>query len=217
MSTVREADAQRVLLIRAIEEVDRDGRLLPLEERARVTTAVHAAAQDPAALMLERRAARLLENLAPRAPWIGVVLNATRPPPIVTWILLVVPCLVGLLTHALGPERRVNILSVPLLGLIAWNLGVYVAIAAWLLAHAFRPPSPGADVAHPSAGWVALATSWASWRARRPLRARTEGARLAGQVVSTYVACWRRLVTPLVAARVRGLLHVGAVLIALGV
>ncbi len=217
MSIVREAAAQRVLLIRAIEEVDRDGRLLSPEERTRITVAVHATAQGPPALMLEQRAVRLIENLAERAPWINAVLNATRPPATVAWVLLVAACLIGVLSDTLGPERRVNILSVPLLGLILWNLGVYVALAAWWLARALRPPLQRADMSHPSAGWVALATSWANWRARRPLRARTEGARLVGQVVNAYVGYWRRLATPLVAARVRGLLNLGAALIALGV
>jgi hypothetical protein len=217
MSIVREAAAQRVLLIRAIEEVDRGGRLLSPEERARVTAAVHATAQGPPALVIEQRAVRLIETLAERAPWINAVLNATRPPSTVAWILLVMACLVGLLSDTLGPERRVNILSVPLLGLILWNLGVYAALAAWWVARAVRPPSHRADIAHSSAGWVAMATSWTTWRARRLLHTRTEGARLVGQVVNTYAAYWRRLATPLVATRVRGLLHLAAALIALAV
>jgi Protein of unknown function (DUF2868) len=217
MSVVREAAAQRVLLIRAIEELDRDGRLLSPEERARITAAVHATVPGPPALVIEQRAARLIENLAERAPWINAVLNATRPPSTVAWILLVVACLVGLLSDTLGPERRVNILSVPLLGLILWNLGVYAALAAWWLARVVRPPSQRADMAHPSAGWVSLATSWLTWRGRRPLRTRTEGARLTGQVVNAYLGYWRRLATPLVATRVRGLLHLGAALIALAI
>jgi hypothetical protein len=214
MSVVREAAAQRVLLIRAIEEVDRDGRLLSPEERARVTAAVRATAEGPPSLVIEQRAARLIENLAERAPWINAVLNATRPPSTVAWILLVVACLVGLLSDTLGPERRVNILSVPLFGLILWNLGVYAALAAWWLARVVRPPSQRADMAHSSTGWVALATSWATWHGRRPLHTRSEGARLAGQIVNAYVAYWRRVATPLVATRVRGLLHLGAALIA---
>jgi hypothetical protein len=214
MSVVREAAAQRVLLIRAIEEVDRDGRLLSPEERARVTAAVRATAEGPPSLVIEQRAARLIENLAERAPWINAVLNATRPPSTVAWILLVVACLVGLLSDTLGPERRVNILSVALFGLILWNLGVYAALAAWWLARVVRPPSQRADMAHSSTGWVALATSWATWHGRRPLHTRSEGARLAGQIVNAYVAYWRRVATPLVATRVRGLLHLGAALIA---
>jgi len=217
MSSVREAAAQRVLLVRAIEEVDRDGRLLSLEERTRATAAIQATTQGPPALVIEQRAARLLENLAGRASWINTVLNATRLPSTVGWILPLLACLVGLLSDALGPERRVNILSVPLLGLILWNVGVYVALAGWWLERALRAPSDNAGRMSTSAGWVALASSWAAWRARRLLGARTEGARLAGQIVNTYIASWRRLAATLLAARGRGLLHLGAALLALGV
>ncbi len=217
MSIVREAAAQRVLLVRAIEETDGDGRLLSPDERARATAAVQATPPGPPALVIEHRASRLIENLGARAPWVNAVLNATRVPSAIGWLLPVLACLVGLLTDALGPERRVNILSVPLLGLILWNLGVYAALAVWRLARAVSTSSDRADRARTSAGWLALAASWATWRARRPLGARTEGARLAVQIVSTYIESWRRLAAPLLVARGRGLLHLGAALLGLGV
>ncbi|MGH7331657.1 MAG: hypothetical protein ACREKS_02695, partial [Candidatus Rokuibacteriota bacterium] len=154
MSIVREAAAQRVLLVRAIEEVDRDGRLLSREERTRATAAVYATAPGPPALVIEQRAAHLIETLGGRAPWINAVLNATRVPSTVGWILPVLACVVGLLTDSLGPERRINILSVPLLGLIVWNVGVYAALAVWWLARVGRARSHRAATAGPSTGWA---------------------------------------------------------------
>lgn len=217
MSAVREEAAQRVLLIRALEEADRDGRLLSPEERARATAAARDTAPADTAAVFEQRAAHLIDTLAGRAPWTNAVLNATRFPSTVVWILPVLAGIVGLLADALGPERRINILSVPLLGLILWNLGVYVALAVWWVARAARDPSHRAETAKTSSGWVALAASWATWRGQRQLGARTEGTRLAGQVVSTYVARWRRLAAPLLTAHVRFLLHLGAALLAVGV
>jgi hypothetical protein len=215
---VQEAAAQRVLLIRAIEEADHEGRLLAHQERARATAAAAQSTPDggPAAV-IERRAAQLIGDLAGRAPWIETALSATRPLSTAGWTLPVLAFFAGLLSDFLGPERRINILSVPLLGLILWNLAVYAARALWWLARAIQVPMPRAHAGRISAGWTAFAASWVSWRARRELGPRAEGARLAGQVVSTYVRYWRRLAVPLLVARGRGLLHLGAALLAGGV
>jgi hypothetical protein len=215
---VREEAAQRVLLIRAVEEADRDGRLLTPQERVQATVAARGTAAEDPAVALERRASRLLDALAARAPWVGSLLNATRLPSAVAWGLPVVAVALGLLTDALGPARRINILSVPLLGLIVWNAGVYAALAVLWLARAGRSsrprpaPTPGA-----SGVFAGLVAAWSDWRGRRRIRPRTEGARLAGEVVSLYVARWRRAAAPLLEARVRFLLHLGAALLGVGV
>ena len=46
--------------------------------------------------------------------------------------------LLGLATNALGPERRINLLAVPLLGLLAWNLATYAVTALAALLRSVR-------------------------------------------------------------------------------
>jgi hypothetical protein len=214
---VREEAAQRVLLIRAVEEADRDGRLLTREERSQATAAAREASTLDRSEALDRRARRLFDVLSPRAPWVGPLLGATRFPRAAAWGLPLLAAAAGLLTDALGPERRINILSVPLLGLILWNAGVYAALIALSLArgrrsHPRRAAAPGSR----SALWTSLVASGADWWGRRRL-GRLEGAGVAGEAVTLYLQRWRRAAAPLLEARTRAALHLGAALLGVGV
>jgi hypothetical protein len=215
---VREEAVRRVLMVRAIEEADRDGQLLTPQERVQATVVTPGMTGRDRPAAIEQRAGRLIEILLARASWVGTVLNATRIPAAAAWVLPVLAGAVGLLTDALGPERRINILSVPLLGLIVWNLGIYFVLAISWLARALRRRAAqhGGAIGTPG-GWAAVLAAWTDWRARRRVGARAEGARLAGQVVSAYLTRWRRLAAPLLEARIRLLLHLGAALLAVGV
>jgi hypothetical protein len=146
-------------------------------------------------------------------------LAATRFPAGVAWALPVLAAVVGMLTDALGPERRVNILSVPLLGLILWNLAAYVALAALALVRRARRPAPGsaAPPGETGAGWGRALAAWTEWRVRRQARADATETSVARDAVAVYLARWRRLAGPLLVARGRSLLHAGAALLALGV
>lgn len=220
MRAVREESARRVLLVQAIEEADRDGRLLAPQERARASAAAREHATDVAG-MLDRRAAHLLDTVTPRAAWVAPALRTTRFPSTLAWAVPLVAAAAGLLADALGPERRVNILSIPLLGLIVWNLGVYLVLSALALARAMRraPVAPGeaGELSGDDGSWSRLLTAWADWRLVRQARARTEGSRVARDVVTAYLARWRRLAAPLFVLRLRGALHAGAAVLAVGV
>ncbi|HXJ81746.1 MAG TPA: DUF2868 domain-containing protein [Candidatus Methylomirabilis sp.] len=216
---MREEAAQRVLLIQAVEEADRDGQLLTREERAQATAAVRDAGEMSAASIAERRAGRLAELLAVRAPWAEPVLRATRFPGGIVWALVAIAGLAGLGTDSLGPERRINVLSLPILGLILWNLGVYGALLAEAAVHSRRTSAghggvPAEREGGPPGRFVAAV---AEWRARRRMGARGDAADLVGRAVAAYLGHWRRTAAPLVSARIRLLLHLGAALLAIGV
>ena len=217
---VREESARRILLVQAIEEADRDGRLLAPGERIQASAAAREAAGEAAAL-LEARATRLLEVATTRASWVERALRATRFPTAFAWTLPIAAGAVGLLTDALGPERRVNILSVPLLGLIAWNLGAYVVLVSLWIARVVRRPPAGAPGPGEPAGavesWGGTLAAWTGWRVLRQAGARAPDATLARHALGGYLARWRRLAASLFAARLKGLLHAGAALLAIGV
>ena len=211
---MREEAAQRVLLVQAVEEADRDGQLLTREERSRATAAAREGAGMSTAELAERRSGPLLELLSARAAWIAPVLRATRFPVGAVWILVAIAGLAGLTTDALGPERRINILSVPILGLILWNFVVYAAL---FVEAAMRSGHGEIRAASRDGAWGRLLASLADWRARRRLGARGRAAELARRAATSYLGRWRQAAAALFSARVRLLLHLGAALLAIGV
>src|SRR5690606_13393598 len=79
---------------------------------------------------LAARAAALLERLHGRLPgtaWLDPAAPAhpSRHPGLVL-SLLFLAAVAGYLSNELGPEKRINILSFPLLGILAWSLLVYL-------------------------------------------------------------------------------------------
>ncbi len=153
---------REVLLVRAIEESDVAGRLLPFEERERAAREAMRSAplatdelRQPAATSrvveaLSMRASRLLPPLLERHPALGDLLARSDWPRWAGFALLVVAFASGVSLSALHGSRRINILALPFLGLLAWNLVVY----GWILLASLRamarsgPPAalPGSTV-----------------------------------------------------------------------
>jgi hypothetical protein len=137
-----EASARRLLLVRAIEDVDVDGRVLSPQERELLEQdaleAVRHAARGPAVDRggyLRQRAQKLLTAIAARQPQLAAL---QEPEPWRRWIATGLPLgalVLGAMLDRIGSADRVNMLSPPLLAVIAWNLVVY----AWLAATACLP------------------------------------------------------------------------------
>jgi hypothetical protein len=206
---MREQHAQTVLLIRAFEEEDRAGGILSLQRRTQATRVARERAADERGDLLYRRAALLADHLTRALPTLPRLLRLARlrfvPAPAVVGAALGA----GLLTNALGPHREINLLSVPLLGLLAWNALAYIL----LVACAF--------------GLVSSSRSFATWLFRGTLsrlrrwklpagHARSDAATVSA-AVARFVDLWGRSAGPLLAARARVVLHVGAIAFAAGV
>ncbi|RKY20721.1 MAG: hypothetical protein DRQ55_06835 [Planctomycetota bacterium] len=135
---MREADAQLVLLCRAFEEADGEGLLLSAAQRERAGEQARAelgdaAGDEQAGPFLLARAQRLLPALEAEVPQLHGVLSASRlGAGLAPWIVGLA-VLLGLATNALGPDGRIHILFAPLLGLVAWNLAVYVVLTVLAL------------------------------------------------------------------------------------
>ena len=147
---MREADARAVLLARAFEEADAEGRLLSTHERARATA--HAREATAGAAGLDRhapeaeaaheafvvaRARALLDALRQREPrWVTL---AAGSPAGAAWkpVALMLALVLGWSSQALGPEQRINLLALPILGVLLWNVAVYL----WVLVDALRRPA----------------------------------------------------------------------------
>jgi hypothetical protein len=140
-----------VLALHEVEEADVNGVVVPLDDRreATVAGAVEAAegreARDAA---LVKRANHLLRETRAVACVREVVAGVERP--LHGWWLVaavgVLAVVLGFVTHQLGAGKVVNLLSIPLLGLVVWNVVVYVI---WLVVE-LAPGRPG----HPPDGRV---------------------------------------------------------------
>lgn len=143
-STLRldEASARRVVLARAIDDVDTQGKLLSEVERDQLERdaleasrrASPAADLDPAQY-LQHRARNLLAAVENRNPQLAALQD---PEPWRRWLLWALPLgaiVIGAALDRIDNPERVNMLSPPLLGVLFWNLGTYL----FLLGGAFVP------------------------------------------------------------------------------
>jgi hypothetical protein len=214
-------DLRTVMLIHAIEETDRAGEVIPLADRAEASRAVlrsgagkitdtqpSAALSGQSQAFLLKRAARLFERLRLRSP---VVMHVLALAGGLTWLgyfVLIAALAVGLSLSALDGSRRINILAFPFMGLIAWNLFVYVAlIVAWLRSRG-RAPS-GFWSAHFYERWIA-------GRIESLMRHSTRYNVPLTTALRRFAAEWGAISQPMLFLRAKRLMHFAAALVAIG-
>ncbi|GAA4015281.1 hypothetical protein GCM10022280_12460 [Sphingomonas swuensis] len=199
------------MLVRAIETEDREAALLTADDRLYASSAAlsglkgRPGTRNEAAQFLSRRAEIALERLGGRYPGLNKYVAAVRWP---AWLSIGIPAaalLLALSTDAFA-GNRLNIVAFPLLGLIAWNLAVFVVLAVEWLARVVRPGVP-------KGGWLGNAI-------RRVTQPRSD--RLAGQPtlergLIRFAGDWADSSRELTDARLRRSLHLGAALFAVGV
>jgi hypothetical protein len=210
-----------VLLVRAIEESDRTGEVLPLADREEATRV--AARADPAlresasGTTLSRAAERFLaeranllrERLLARSPILADVLSLAGGATHLTRLLLVVAFVVGVSLSALDGSRRINLLAFPLIGLIAWNLLVYIALfIAWL--------KPRVMQGAPAPGLTRLYERWILWRTEGLLRRSSLFNAPLASALRRFTTDWAAVGRPILVMRAKRMLHLSAVLVAAG-
>lgn len=139
---MNEKTARAILLVKAIEEADQQKEVLTDDDRkyasrtARELAHWQAAESRTAATLpnfLYHRAEQLLKRLASRHKLFNSVAQGHSGMWGASWLLPLVALLVGSMAERFGDAHRVDLLSFPLLGIVAWNLLVYVMIVAWAL------------------------------------------------------------------------------------
>ena len=209
---MNEAAAQKVLVVRAVEGADAEGKLLSEEDRGYAGRAAAELVRWQAAERGERasaeafvvkRAELLAAKLAERFPKAMRTLEALRWRP---WIGVLVPVLAfiaGAAAEHIADRHRVNILAFPLLGLLVWNVVVYVLLIAnagrAFATHSGRKP-----------GWLQRQLAGAG----NKLAGRLSGP-LSGSL-TRFVRDWLQRSSPLAIARAERVLHGSAALLALG-
>lgn len=208
-----EHDARQVVWVRWIETTDTDRQLLSdavrdqASQRARefmpAPTAGAGAYGAPAAEdFLQRRAALILRTLGSRFPHAAALLERSNLAWLIWRIVPVIAFLFGVAADRIGDPHRVDLLSVPLLLIICWNLVVYLAMLVCRFARLPRMPWTGSSFL----------------LQRAPAAPKMSGAASAILSVAAlaFANDWASLSRPLTLARAGRTLHLGAALFAAG-
>lgn len=208
---MNEQVARDVVLVRAIETTDRKREIFSDEDRLYASRSARELAQWQAAdrktdvtvdLFLQQRAALLIQRLAERStPFKAFTKRATGWRAIAIGLPLIA-FLVGAGVDRIGDPHRVDLLSAPLLGIIGWNLLVYLFMVVWVLV----PRSRARDGSSP---WLQRLTVGKAALPRKlspPLSA----------ALLDFMGEWTRISRTLTEARLARTLHLAAALFAAG-
>jgi len=218
---LKSAALREILLVKAIEEADRSGQLLPWGERERAAReamrtaglATDVVGQEGAGAatlrVLSDRAARLSRPLFQRYPVLEDLLASSGWPRWVGLALLLVAFVSGFGLSAMNESRRINILALPFLGLLAWNATVYLL----LVVGGVRRLARGAKAATRLAGSAVRGIG----RRLGPLVARTARVdTLLAEALKRFVTDWSHFGAPVLAQQMRQWLHLAAAALAAG-
>ena len=207
---MNEHDALAVTAVRAIETADRERTLWTDADRSWASRAAAEVVGERADsdAFVARRARLALERLSERYPplrkavgvlywrrWIGVA-------------IIVLAFIIGVAFDRVAGGREINLLAPPVLGVLVWNLAVYVLLLATPLLRAIG--------AHDfSRGPLRrLIASVAGGLGRLPRR---EAKGALGAAITTFVNDWSRRAAPVYNARAARLLHWAAAALAAGI
>ncbi|HXC50924.1 MAG TPA: DUF2868 domain-containing protein [Candidatus Limnocylindrales bacterium] len=222
-----EADAARVLLVRAIEEHG----AVAIDDAAQAAAFAEAGDCDDVGSWFARRAASLLENF-PRRELCRAILQLPRLPDSAASLVLGLGFAVGVLSNELGPSGKIHILFNPILALVAWNLVLYVLLLVRSIRRRMRSAGSDAIAIRDVAGsappvresaseqaaelpWLfrmLIAESvWQRWlRWRSGARAAVEDEKRWAAGIASFLVHWVRSARELTSLRIERLLHLGA-------
>ena len=204
---MNEADARRVLLLRAFES----GPTASWSEADAAWASGEAQRQVGERASAEQfvvaRAALGSVRLAERDAAVAGLLQASGGHAAWGWVVVLLGGVIGLASDAIGAGQRINILAPPLLGLLLWNLAVYLVLAMAAL-------RPGGAAAGVGMGPLRRALSRAAARVAGWLGQRTEPG--SSPAWARFALAWASASTPLQAARLAAVLHAAAAALAVG-
>jgi hypothetical protein len=132
--------ARDVVLVRAIESSDTGYAVLSEDDRMYASRSARELAQWQAAdsksdvtfeHFLQQRSEQILKRLAERTPAVKPLLKGSGGGTMLAVALPLLALVVGAVLDRIADPHRVDLLSAPLLGIIAWNLVVYLCILIW--------------------------------------------------------------------------------------
>ncbi len=212
----QEQQARVAVLAQALENSAPPGRLVDPDQQERATLAALLASRPgagangtpiTAADLVYLRAAALVKSATADHAALALL---ERPRPWWHWLTVAVPLvalLLGVATDRVGNPHRVDLLSVPLLAVIFWNVLTYAWLAAGLLRRSKRGHGQASfltTLLHwVDSGSVSLPGPWTnSWRGRRHVAL--------AEVSGLFFLHWHRLTEQLTVYRGKKVLHLAA-------
>jgi len=202
---------REIVLVRAFEEADPKGRLLPLAARKRASKEARAGEGGlEGGELIADRAERLGRILREKFSVLELVQRVAPRATALSPFLCVLAFVFGILLNALGPSKEINVLSFPLLFVIAWNLVVYLVLLVDRL-----------KGTHEVSGWrtpLGSAFAWVSSpeRAWRRLTAGFEHEKNVTEALHRFAGNWWNVGRTLHRARIERSFHAASALVALG-
>jgi hypothetical protein len=219
LSPMRSGNLRSILLALSIEKADGEGSILPADVRQEATReAARTLSREASAAEQDRffaeRAGPLIDHVASHHPTSRPAIDPPARWRLVAPGILIAALIIGWATQALGPEKEINILSFPLIGILLWNLAVYLGEVFGGLTGLHRRSHPvGSESEDPAAaGWIERAAGWLDARSGDQTDAALPPALRQG--LADFRRRWRRLRGPVTRARVRAVLHLAAALLA---
>lgn len=208
---MNEQAARQITLVRAVEEADNERQILSDDDRLYATRSAQELARWEVAdtksaftpaLFLQKRAEQVVLKLVERHPALARITAPRAWPRLVMAVLPILALLTGVLVDRVTNPHQVDLLSAPLILILAWNLLVYLWLLVCWLAGLVRksPQSPWR--------WTTV------WRPKAASLSKLP-APLA-KAVTHFAAEWLRLSAPLMQARLSRAIHLSAALFALG-
>lgn len=210
--TIDEQGARRLMLAEAIETSDMQDTLLGPAGREKAdrlalqsarkrlsssAAATHLNAVNVQAFLRER-AAQVLEIAQSQTPAVAALQRASPWTKWLAWASFVVAVIFGTVSDRIANPHRVDLLSLPLLAILAWNLVVYAGlIVSYLVQRQCEPAAQSPP--HSLFGWP---SGLRHWRRRSSL--------LQAKVTAAFVRNWYRATAALQAQRGRKTLHLAA-------
>jgi hypothetical protein len=211
---MNEAGARRLALVRAVETEDTAEALLTRDDRLSATgvALTHAGPEGDRResrtrddRFLERRSGLAFERLAARYPAVVQAERRSQWPGWVDWAVPLAAFALGVASNIID-GRRMSIIAFPMLGMLIWNLVVYVLLIGkgfGRIAMRRRPPRPraAAKLVERIAGAGRAAAA-----AQPPLAA----------ALARYLKDWLAWSRPLTNSRAARLFHLAAAALAIG-
>jgi hypothetical protein len=204
---MNETAARDALLVRAYETapgIRQDVWSVADQEWAsRTALAVEGLRADPDAF-IARRATLAAERITGRDR------NAARACQILRWhpwtgrALLALALAAGMASDVIGASQRISLLSGPVLGLLAWNLVVYLVLFARYITSPWQARSARRWTIPARLAWIMQGFGTARRTARMPAP------------LPAFASAWLAASQPLTGARVASLLHAAAALFGAG-
>jgi hypothetical protein len=203
--------ARDVVLVKAIETTDQPREIHSDDDRRYANRTARELAQWQASEtksaatpdhFLQQRSEQIIKKLAQRHPAFAAFAKRRTGLHLLAWLLPLLAFVLGAGLDRITDPHRVDLLSAPLLAIVAWNLLVYAVMLIWLCV-------PKAGVTRFRAGWIRRLSVGPSTLPRKMPHALSAA-------LFAFMAEWGQLSARLNGARLGRTIHLSAALFAVG-